>query len=108
MEYKTMDLTELTRMYDFTGQTIVVTGGTGILGGEIACAAAANNNAASATPSFVPRTRARVGTRISDPPSPAEADSMKDKTTAIMVTTTHGSTVKSHRSRQRPGSGAQR
>jgi len=33
-----MDLTELTRMYDFTGQTIVVTGGTGILGGEIACA----------------------------------------------------------------------
>jgi NAD(P)-dependent dehydrogenase (short-subunit alcohol dehydrogenase family) len=34
----TMDLKELTRMYDFTGQTIVVTGGTGILGGEIACA----------------------------------------------------------------------
>jgi NAD(P)-dependent dehydrogenase (short-subunit alcohol dehydrogenase family) len=33
-----MDLKELTRMYDFTGQTIVVTGGTGILGGEIACA----------------------------------------------------------------------
>ena len=33
-----MDLTELTRMYDFTGQTIVITGGTGILGGEIACA----------------------------------------------------------------------
>lgn len=33
-----MDLKELTRMYDLTGQTIVVTGGTGILGGEIACA----------------------------------------------------------------------
>ena len=33
-----MDLNELTRMYDLTGQTIVVTGGTGILGGEIACA----------------------------------------------------------------------
>jgi len=32
-----MDLGELTRLYDFTGQTIVITGGTGILGGEIAC-----------------------------------------------------------------------
>jgi len=35
-----MNLDELTRIYDFTGQTIVVTGGTGILGGEIACALA--------------------------------------------------------------------
>jgi len=33
-----MNLDELTRLYDLTGQTIVVTGGTGILGGEIACA----------------------------------------------------------------------
>jgi NAD(P)-dependent dehydrogenase (short-subunit alcohol dehydrogenase family) len=33
-----MNLDELTRMYDFTGQTVVITGGTGILGGEIACA----------------------------------------------------------------------
>jgi NAD(P)-dependent dehydrogenase (short-subunit alcohol dehydrogenase family) len=33
-----MNLEELTRLYDFTGQTIVVTGGTGVLGGEIACA----------------------------------------------------------------------
>ena len=33
-----MNLEELTRMYDFTGQTMVITGGTGILGGEIACA----------------------------------------------------------------------
>jgi NAD(P)-dependent dehydrogenase (short-subunit alcohol dehydrogenase family) len=32
-----MDVNELTRWYDFTGQTIVITGGTGILGGEIAC-----------------------------------------------------------------------
>ncbi len=31
-----MELAELTRMYDFTGRTIVVTGGAGILGGEIA------------------------------------------------------------------------
>ena len=28
---------ELISRYDFTGWTIVVTGGTGILGGEIAC-----------------------------------------------------------------------
>ena len=33
-----MDLAELTRLYDFRGRTIVVTGGTGVLGGEIACA----------------------------------------------------------------------
>jgi len=33
-----MDSSELTRMYDFSGQTIVITGGTGALGGEIACA----------------------------------------------------------------------
>jgi NAD(P)-dependent dehydrogenase (short-subunit alcohol dehydrogenase family) len=33
-----MDLGELTRLYDFTGHTIVITGGTGILGAEIACA----------------------------------------------------------------------
>ena len=33
-----MDLGELTRLYDFTGHTVVITGGTGILGGEIACA----------------------------------------------------------------------
>jgi len=33
-----MDSTELIRVYDFSGQTIVITGGTGTLGGEIACA----------------------------------------------------------------------
>ncbi len=33
-----MDLAEITRMYDFTGKSIVITGGAGILGGEIACA----------------------------------------------------------------------
>jgi NAD(P)-dependent dehydrogenase (short-subunit alcohol dehydrogenase family) len=33
-----MDLAEITRMYDFTGRSIVITGGAGILGGEIACA----------------------------------------------------------------------
>ena len=33
-----MDSAELARLYDFSGKTIVITGGTGILGGEIACA----------------------------------------------------------------------
>jgi NAD(P)-dependent dehydrogenase (short-subunit alcohol dehydrogenase family) len=33
-----MDSAELTRLYDFSGKTVVVTGGTGTLGGEIACA----------------------------------------------------------------------
>jgi NAD(P)-dependent dehydrogenase (short-subunit alcohol dehydrogenase family) len=33
-----MNLTELTKMYDFTGRSVIVTGGAGILGGEIACA----------------------------------------------------------------------
>jgi NAD(P)-dependent dehydrogenase (short-subunit alcohol dehydrogenase family) len=33
-----MDLAELTHLYDFTGRTVVITGGAGILGGEMACA----------------------------------------------------------------------
>jgi len=33
-----MDSSELARLYDFSGTTIVITGGTGTLGGEIACA----------------------------------------------------------------------
>lgn len=35
-----MDLQELTRLYDFSGRTVVITGGAGILGGEMACALA--------------------------------------------------------------------
>jgi NAD(P)-dependent dehydrogenase (short-subunit alcohol dehydrogenase family) len=33
-----MDLNQLNEMYDFTGKSIVITGGAGVLGGEIACA----------------------------------------------------------------------
>lgn len=33
-----MDLAELSKMYDFTGRSILITGGAGILGGEMACA----------------------------------------------------------------------
>ena len=35
-----MDSAALNRLYDFSGKTVVITGGTGILGGEIACALA--------------------------------------------------------------------
>ncbi len=33
-----MNLQDVTQWYDFTGKTAVITGGTGVLGGEIACA----------------------------------------------------------------------
>jgi NAD(P)-dependent dehydrogenase (short-subunit alcohol dehydrogenase family) len=33
-----MDLQQITQMYDFTGKTVVITGGAGMIGGEIACA----------------------------------------------------------------------
>ena len=33
-----MNLEELTRLYDFSGRSVVITGGAGILGGEMACA----------------------------------------------------------------------
>jgi NAD(P)-dependent dehydrogenase (short-subunit alcohol dehydrogenase family) len=35
-----MDLSQITDMYDFSGRTVALTGGAGILGGEIACALA--------------------------------------------------------------------
>lgn len=35
-----MTLEQLTRLYDFTGRTIAITGGTGVIGGDIACALA--------------------------------------------------------------------
>jgi NAD(P)-dependent dehydrogenase (short-subunit alcohol dehydrogenase family) len=33
-----MDLAEVTQLYNFSGRTVVITGGAGILGGEMACA----------------------------------------------------------------------
>jgi NAD(P)-dependent dehydrogenase (short-subunit alcohol dehydrogenase family) len=33
-----MDLEELTQLYDFSDRTVVITGGAGVLGGEMACA----------------------------------------------------------------------
>jgi NAD(P)-dependent dehydrogenase (short-subunit alcohol dehydrogenase family) len=34
------DLAEVTKMYDFSGKTVAITGGSGVLGGEIVCALA--------------------------------------------------------------------
>ncbi|MCC6190667.1 MAG: SDR family oxidoreductase [Anaerolineales bacterium] len=33
-----MNLNDVTHLYDFTGRTVVITGGAGVLGGEMACA----------------------------------------------------------------------
>jgi NAD(P)-dependent dehydrogenase (short-subunit alcohol dehydrogenase family) len=33
-----MNLNEVTKLYDFSGRTVVITGGAGVLGGEMACA----------------------------------------------------------------------
>jgi NAD(P)-dependent dehydrogenase (short-subunit alcohol dehydrogenase family) len=38
MREEHVNLEELTQLYDFTGRTVVITGGAGILGGEMACA----------------------------------------------------------------------
>ena len=57
-----MDLNEITKMYDFTGRTIVVTGGTGVLGGEMACALAgcgANVAIIDRNPAMADRFKAR-------------------------------------------------
>jgi hypothetical protein len=43
-----MNLEELTKQYDFSDRVVVVTGGAGILGGEIACALAGCNAKAAA------------------------------------------------------------
>jgi NAD(P)-dependent dehydrogenase (short-subunit alcohol dehydrogenase family) len=66
-----MDLNELTKMYDFTGRTVVITGGAGILGGEIACALAgcgANVAIVDLDPSLadrlIPRLEASQGRAI--------------------------------------------
>ena len=38
-----MNLNEITKIYDFSGKTVAITGGAGILGGDMACALAELN-----------------------------------------------------------------
>jgi NAD(P)-dependent dehydrogenase (short-subunit alcohol dehydrogenase family) len=62
-----MNLEELTRLYDFTGRTVVITGGAGVLGGEIACALVgcrANVAILDRDPARAERLVERVETRV--------------------------------------------
>jgi NAD(P)-dependent dehydrogenase (short-subunit alcohol dehydrogenase family) len=62
-----MNLGELTRLYDLTGRTVVITGGAGVLGGEIACAlVGCNANVAilDRDPALAERLVRRVETRV--------------------------------------------
>ncbi|MCL4393663.1 MAG: SDR family oxidoreductase [Chloroflexi bacterium] len=66
-----MNLNEVTMAYDLTGKTVVVTGGAGVLGGEIACAlAGCNANVAildrdpGPAERLMPRLRSGVGRAI--------------------------------------------
>lgn len=63
-----MDLQEFTRMYDFSGSTFVVTGGTGVLGSEVTCALAglgANVAVVSRHPESTQGLLARLGDHAS-------------------------------------------
>ncbi|GAB4540123.1 MAG: SDR family oxidoreductase [Anaerolineae bacterium] len=77
-----MNLDELTKMYDFSGQSVAITGGAGILGGEIACTLAecgANVAILDLDPSLAERLMPRLeasrgqaivlGTDVLDPES---------------------------------------
>jgi len=62
-----MNLEELTRLYDFTGRTVVITGGAGILGGEMACAlvgCGANVAILDRDPEMAKRLLKRVDMRV--------------------------------------------
>ncbi len=59
-----MDLTTMTQWYDLTGRTVAITGGAGILGGEMACAlvgCGANVAILDLDPSLVDRLKERLG-----------------------------------------------
>ena len=59
-----MDLQEVAKMYNFTGRTIAITGGAGILGGEMACAlvgCGANVAILDRDPSLADRLMDRLG-----------------------------------------------
>ena len=62
-----MNLDELQALYDFGGKTVVITGGAGILGGEMACALVgcrANVAILDRDPALAERLLARIGTSV--------------------------------------------
>ncbi|MEW5718059.1 MAG: SDR family oxidoreductase [Chloroflexota bacterium] len=66
-----MNLQELAKMYDFTGKTVVITGGAGVLAGEMACAlVGCNANVAildrdpALADRFIKRLESKVGRAI--------------------------------------------
>jgi len=62
-----MNLDELSRLYDFSGRTVVITGGAGILGGEMACALVgchANVAILDRDPALAERLLARIPTSV--------------------------------------------
>jgi NAD(P)-dependent dehydrogenase (short-subunit alcohol dehydrogenase family) len=62
-----MNLEELTRLYDFAGRTVVITGGAGVLGSEIACALVgcrANVAVLDRDPALADRLLTRIGTSV--------------------------------------------
>jgi NAD(P)-dependent dehydrogenase (short-subunit alcohol dehydrogenase family) len=59
-----MNLEELNKLYDFAGQTVLITGGAGILGGEMACAlvgCGANVVILDRDPALADRLKDRLG-----------------------------------------------
>jgi len=59
-----MNLEELNKLYDFAGQTVLITGGAGILGGEMACAlvgCGANVAILDRDPALADRLKDRLG-----------------------------------------------
>ena len=59
-----MNLEELNKLYDFTGHTVLITGGAGILGGEMACAlvgCGANVAILDRDPALADRLKDRLG-----------------------------------------------
>jgi NAD(P)-dependent dehydrogenase (short-subunit alcohol dehydrogenase family) len=62
-----MNLQELTALYDFSGKSIVITGGTGVIGGELACALTgcrASVTILSRRPALADRVLERIGTSV--------------------------------------------